>query len=379
VTATGGTSISHDGSGNVSAIGGASYGYTSDNNLATAGSEHYAYDAAGRMYYQNSDGTVFNYDGDQLIVETNGSSVLRRYVPGPNVDEPLVWYEGSGTSTRRWLHADERGSVVAVSDASGNLVGSNPNRYDEYGNPQGTLTGRFGFTGQAWLPTSNLYYYRARMYNPALSGRFMQTDPIGFGGGMNLYAYVRNNPVNFSDPLGLQCDGCNIPIDAHTNPVSTLTGSGILIGASSSMLQGRQMSENPDNNVVVTATRLGLPTIGNVLTDIFSDPTPQGRELNIRDLGTTEGGIITVTGRIWVAKNSLMLWIYELRARRFSFGRRGIIFQSIEHAMETARRLGLRRVVISPSLANPELQRFMSALIDPRLTVFFESVGGYDI
>src|SRR5437868_6688772 len=206
LTAIGGVSDSHDSRGNVSAIGSSSYGCSSENLLTSApSSTTLSYDPANRLYQTAGGSTTrFGYDGGNMIGEYNSSNALQRcYVFGPGSDEPLVQYEGSGTSTRRWFHADERGSVAAVSDANGDVVTA-VNRYDEYGNVQGTLTGRFGYTGQAWVPEIGMAYYRARIYNPAL-GRFMQSDPIGFGGGMNPYAYTGNNPVNFTDPLGL-CD-----------------------------------------------------------------------------------------------------------------------------------------------------------------------------
>jgi RHS repeat-associated protein len=154
----------------------------SENRLVSApGGTTLAYDPLGRLYSLN-DGTttrLFLYDGDHLFGEyaTNGAPLMF-YENAAGVDEPVMWFNYS-TFEFGTFHGDERGSVVA-SVASG--ATTTLNRYDDYGNPQGgAIAGRFGYTGQIWLPQAGLYHYRARAYNPAL-GRFMQTDPIGYEG-----------------------------------------------------------------------------------------------------------------------------------------------------------------------------------------------------
>jgi hypothetical protein len=134
-----------------------------------------SYDAVGRLAQTATSTSTsrFQYDATALIGEYNASNTLtRRYVHGPGTDDPLVWYEGSGTTDRRWLHQDERGSVIGVSNASGTPLAINA--YDEYGIPASTNSGRFQYTGQTWLPEVGLYYYKARFYDPGL-GRFMQS------------------------------------------------------------------------------------------------------------------------------------------------------------------------------------------------------------
>ncbi len=103
---------------------------------------------------------------------------------------------------------DALGSTVALTGTAGAV--QTQYTYEPFGattvtNP--TATNRYEYTGRENDGTG-IYYYRARYYHPGLQ-RFLGEDPIGLAGGdPNLYAYVRNSPANFSDPLGLDKNCC---------------------------------------------------------------------------------------------------------------------------------------------------------------------------
>ena len=209
-----GIDFTYDAAGNLVSDGSSSYLYDLENRMIGASVGGYTtalhHDPLGRLWRTTSNRpgygqTDYLWDGWDMVAEYGaGGTMTNRYIHGTSAgDDPLVWYPGASMAAgnRRYLYADERGSVIAVSDADGNAVAKNA--YDEYGIPGSEKEGRFQYTGQMWLPEIGLYYYKARMYSPTL-GRFMQPDPIGYGDGMNMYAYVGSDPVNLNDPLGLE-------------------------------------------------------------------------------------------------------------------------------------------------------------------------------
>ncbi len=74
---------------------------------------------------------------------------------------------------------------------------------DSAGNeiPKSAVGNNLLFQGREYDPELNLYYYRARYYDPIM-GRFLQTDPMGYADSMNLYQGFKMNPINFMDPFG---------------------------------------------------------------------------------------------------------------------------------------------------------------------------------
>ncbi|MCU0916719.1 MAG: RHS repeat-associated core domain-containing protein, partial [Planctomycetes bacterium] len=113
------------------------------------------------------------------------------------------WQEAAAALPVFYYHFDGLGSVVALSDAVGNVVQTYA--YDAYGRSQSTgpATGNpYRFAGYRFDPETGLYFCRVRYYTPAI-GRFLQPAPLGYADGINWYLYCANNPVMLIDPLGL--------------------------------------------------------------------------------------------------------------------------------------------------------------------------------
>ena len=138
--------------------------------------------------------------GNREVLEYDGASgaIQRWYAYGLGSNDVLNQMNVV-TATRATFVPDIQGSVIASLDSSSGSLSKIG--YLPYGK-SASVTTPFAYTEQRIDPETNgLYYYRARHYSPAW-GRFLQPDPIRYGGGSNLYAYVGNDPLNLVDPSG---------------------------------------------------------------------------------------------------------------------------------------------------------------------------------
>ena len=172
----------------------------------------FGYDAFGRRLWKRSGNrtnpnqteTRFHWAGEHLIGEETWASgervATQEYLYLPGTHTPLATRINGCVY---FYHCDPLGTPQRLTDGQGRVVwlaeskafGSTDIKLGEIPNP-------LRLPGQYYDAETGLHYNRFRYHSPEW-GRYMSKDPLAQTGGLNLYAYVGNNPLNQADPMGL--------------------------------------------------------------------------------------------------------------------------------------------------------------------------------
>ena len=226
----------YDGNGNMTSKGSGSgtvyYYYDDENRLTniTSGTTYktdFAYDGLGRLRisteYTYSGGwavsstTRYIYDGMRVVQERNASNApLVAYTRGQDLSgsfegaggiggllERSSGYSGGSWGTHHFYHSDANGNITYL--ATTLLATAASYKYDPYGNAfsvSDSVGNVYRFSSKEQHLNSGMYYYGYRFYAPSLH-RWMNRDPIGERGGVNLYGFVGDTPTSSVDLLGL--------------------------------------------------------------------------------------------------------------------------------------------------------------------------------
>jgi RHS repeat-associated protein len=158
--------------------------------------------------------TRYLWCGDAICQKRDGSDAIQAayYAEGEQQGNTALYYV-----------KDHLGSVTDVIDAQGKRIGElDYGPYGENIKAAGQVTD-YRYAGMFHLPETGLYLTHYRLYDPD-TGRWLNRDPIGEMGGLNLYGYVGGNPVNFVDPDGLQSiAACANPANAAACAAAGIT------------------------------------------------------------------------------------------------------------------------------------------------------------
>jgi RHS repeat-associated protein len=215
-----------DGQDRIIGQGGVTYQFNADGQMIQSGSEAYLYSSTGELLQTtvDSETVIYSYDGTGRRIARTDSTGTWQYLYG-NLNNPFqltamrdpagvlsyFYYDNNGQlfafdkgAARYYVASDQVGTPKVVTDATGSVV--KLMEYDSFGMATFDSNPAFdfpvGFAGGINDTKTGLVRFGYRDYEPG-TGRWTAKDPIFFGGGQgNLYGYVLNNPVNFSDPSG---------------------------------------------------------------------------------------------------------------------------------------------------------------------------------
>ena len=271
-----------------------------------AATSTYRYDGLGRRIEKVANGQTkrYVYDGEDILLEYDGANVLQvRYTHGPGIDEPLAVTKAGSTF---FYHQDGLGSVTDLTDSAGATAKSYA--YDAYGNileSPGTLEQPYTYTGREFDAETGLYYYRARYYDTNI-GRFLQEDPIGIAGSLNVYLYALANPLSFVDPDGLRATITCIRCRGTAGPISCTVDEDGHPGQSFTTNAGNnQSSQNPNDpfgtNGPIPPGQYDLP---NAFSPKFNRIVPSPTNTGKPGVIQTPGGSSRTGIRIHKGNNS---------------------------------------------------------------------------
>jgi RHS repeat-associated protein len=219
-SSTSSATMTYDGNYNLTYDGTNTLSYDVENRLIQAvnpvsGTSSYLYDPLGHRKQKVVGvntvmpvATDFVLAGGEEIADYYEASATWRLTVRGAGGLPLVTVVpagGDGSKEIVYVHHDMKGSTVALT-VPGSSGPAETYTYSDYGAPQSGSWLAYQYAGYRYDSETGLYSMPARSYSPAL-GRFLQSDPAGFQGGFNLYAYAGNDPVNLIDPTGLTPDG----------------------------------------------------------------------------------------------------------------------------------------------------------------------------
>ncbi|MEO1323889.1 MAG: RHS repeat-associated core domain-containing protein [Pseudomonadota bacterium] len=204
------------------------YGFDSLANITwdARGQQTITYDWASQPVAMVGSGisNTYTYDGNLKRVKSVQNGKVTYWVYSALTGTPIfadedtdnvetIYLSGGGVQVRikngsdQYTYSDHQGSpIVTTNSAAARLWWEDYTPFGEKRlDPPGNKND-IGYTGHVMDDVSGLTYMQARYYDPVI-GRFLSIDPIGYRDGLNVYAYVKNDPVNATDPTGL-CDGC---------------------------------------------------------------------------------------------------------------------------------------------------------------------------